>query len=98
MDIRKELKNTIYNTQHRIDVLADLLEHEKDWEKDDNDRISDVIQTVRIEERKNALDDLTRLLRLLETPELPAEKPKTPEQLEADYLKSMMAWKGNLGG
>ena len=71
MNITKQLKNAIYNTQHGIDVLADLLEHEKDWEKDDNDRISDVIQTVRIEERKNALDDLTRLLRLLETPELP---------------------------
>ena len=83
MDITKELKNTIYNTKHNLENVAGV----------DTD-----VCKIRAEERKRALDDLNRLLRLLETPELPAEKPKTPEQLEADYLKSMMAWKGNLGG
>jgi len=83
MDITKALKDTIYNTQHNLENVAG---------------VDTFACGIRTEERKRALDDLTRLLRLLETPELPAEKPKTPEQLEADYLKSMMAWKGNLGG
>ena len=83
MDIRKELKNTIYNTQRRLDNVAGV----------DSD-----ICRIRAEEREDALDRLNRLLRLLETPELPAEKPKTQAELEAEDLKRRAEWKGNLGG
>ena len=83
MDIRKELKNTIYNAQRRLDNVAG---------------VDSECCRVRAEELEKSLLDLNRLLRLLETPELPAEKPKTPEQLEADDLKRRMEWKGNLGG
>ena len=83
MDITKELKNTIYNTKHNLNNVAGV----------DTD-----VCKIRAEERKSALSDPNRLLRLLETPELPAEKPKPPEQLEADDLKRRMEWKGNMGG
>ena len=83
MDITKALKDTIYNAQRRLDNVAG---------------VDSECCRVRAEELEKSLLDLNRILAILETPELPAEKPKTPEQLEADDLKRRMEWKGSLGG
>ena len=83
MDIRKELKNTIYNAQRRLDNVAG---------------VDSECCKIRAEELEKSLLDLNRILALLETPELPAAKPKTPAELEAEDLKMRAEWKGNLGG
>ena len=71
MDIRKALKDTIYNAQRRLDNVAG---------------VDSECCRVRAEERRDALDRLNRLLMLLETPELPSGKPKSQAELEAEDL------------
>jgi len=81
MDIRKELKNTIYNAQRRLDNVAG---------------VDSECCRVRADELEKSLLDLNRILAILETPELPTEKPKTQAELESEDLKMRAKWRGNM--